>query len=223
MDVVVAEPVAEVAEEAEVANEDYPARAATRPFSRLTAACLLLAILSLLGVYSMTFLKGPVLTLSRFNTTGFHPPVLESSVSALQLILIFSVTAVAVVLAFVGLLVALLTRRFGPPALLTTYPALVLSALLLGILGLLFMGQLGKLAKEEVQWQQKLRMAPGFLSISPGLDVVIPMAAAGAATLLLLVAILLIHRSLWARIVTSVVALLVLALGAGLLFFVRTT
>jgi hypothetical protein len=232
--VVVAEPpvveaeMAEEAEEAEVADEDYPRQAVVAPrrFSWVTAVLYLLAILSLLGIASIPLLKGPVTTLSGPNTAGLRPPNLESSVNSTGLVIILGMVAVAVLLAVAGFLVSLLTRDFGLPALLSAYPAVILAGLLLGFLAILLVAQLQTIEKEEarIKAPQFGRPAPAglTLSISPGQDLVIPTGAAAAATLLLTLTILLMHRSLWARIVFGCLAFLGLALGAGFIYLGST-
>jgi hypothetical protein len=60
------------------------------------------------------------------------------------------------------------------------------------------------------------------VKIEQGLQVLVPLAATAAATLLFMITIALIHRSLWARILGPCLLLLLVAAEAGFVYLGST-
>jgi hypothetical protein len=118
-------------------------------------------------------------------------------------------------LAAVGLLVSLLTRNFGIVSLLIAYPAVIASGVLVLFCGIGLLTRLTEIDKAEAA----VARIPGLtVNMTVGMDVMAATGSAAAAMLLFTLAILMIHRRLWARIVFAVLALL----GVGLLGLLLT-
>jgi hypothetical protein len=210
-------------EEPVVAEPDEEGKQPGGSFSWGKAAVLLLGILSLAGVASMRYLPGA----SAKETYGAqspggarvldHPPAKnENREKLLNIFFIVSVSTAG--LALFGFVLSLVRKQLGLAALLTAYPAVLASG---GILVLCTIGLLAQLDEIE-RHRGMVTREKGTLDAHPGLDLYAGVGSAGAATVLLAVAILLIHRRLWARIVFGTLAVLGLLGAAGFIYLAKT-
>jgi hypothetical protein len=197
-------------------DEDYKKPVGT--FSWGKAAVLLLGIFALGGVAAIPYLPGPSYkaTLSSSKEVDMSPPKNERYQKLLNIL--FLVSASGAGLALLGFVISLARKRLGLAALLTAYPAVLASG---GILVLCTMGVLAQMDEIE-QMRKVLARDNTTLTGRPGLDLYTGVGCAGAATILLAVAILLIHRSLWARILFGSFAVLGLLGAAGFIYLAKT-
>jgi hypothetical protein len=207
----------EAAEEAEDAEEE-PAAAVSdgRRFSGLTAFLYLLGILGLLGVAAMPFLPGPEVAAS-----GPDPVAVRAFKDNMQKnigikedkrFLVTAVPAAVAALALIALLVSVFTRNFGIVAFLLSYPVWIAS-----LVGLLFALAILNIqttdAKEAPKAKNPVPGVTGY-SVTVGQSAYVGVASAGVAVLFFTLAIPLMHRSRWSRIVFGVLAVLGLG-GVG--------
>jgi outer membrane biosynthesis protein TonB len=208
----------EAAEEAEEAEEEAGAVSDGRRFSGLTAFLYLLGILGLLGVAAIPFLPGPEVTASGPNPVAvkaFKDNMQKSvGIKEDKRLLVTAVPAAVAALALIALLVSVFTRNFGIVAFLLSYPAWIAS--LVGLLFTLVILNLQmKDASEAPKYKNPAQGVTGW-SMTVGQSAYVGVASAGAAALFFTLAIPLMHRSRWSRIVFGVLAVLGLG-GVGLI------
>jgi hypothetical protein len=193
-------------------DEDRPAPSAGERFKWPAAVTLALAALGLLGVAAMPFLPGPQLTLTGAlaNQKGLFPNPGWGMKDELKPYVI-AIPCVVAGLVLLGLVLAVLQRRFSVIAFLTTYPAAAVTAVLLLILSIGLAVRLKDVKDvEKVVAAQKARVPPavaaqlGTASITVGTSVVVAFGCAAAAFVLLCLSLPLMHRAKWAKVVSAV-------------------
>jgi hypothetical protein len=216
------------AEDEEDEARPAPPKPAREKFKWLAAVVLALGALSLLGVMAISLLPGAELT-----ATGIYAKVAGGNKTAgipeEAKPYLIAIPCVLAGIAFVGLLVALLRRRFGIVTLLTTYPVAVATAPLLLFLAIGLSARLDVVSKfkRDIAAQRAQAGAAadtlGTASISVGQDVVVAFTCGAVAFVLLCLSLPLMHRARWAKIISAVVVALGWLVEGGLLaliFFV---
>jgi hypothetical protein len=210
-------------------GEDRPVSPSVRErFKWLPAVTLALGALGLLGGTAVALLPGAELT-----ATGIYAKAVGTKTTAgipeetkPYLIAIFCVLAG---LALLGLLVALLRRRFGIITPLLTYVAAIATApmLLFLAIGLSARQEVVRKFQQDIATQRAQAGAAadtlGTASVTVGQDVVVSFACVAVAFVLLCLSLPLMHRARWAKIVSAVVVGLGWLVEGGLLaliFFV---
>jgi hypothetical protein len=209
----------EVTDESVTAEPDYPVRPPST-FSWGKAALLLLGIVALAGVMFMRFLPGPKVVLtgtvqgvSQEELQAKTDPRTDADYARVTKVLML-IGGAAAGLVLLGFIVSFATGKLGLAALLTIYPALLGCIVLLIALSAFTLGQVQ--GAEFVNDRFQREKVPAVLKL--GLDVYTALSCAGAATIVLSLALLVIHRRLWAKIVSAVVIVLALLAAGGIIY-----
>jgi hypothetical protein len=208
------------------AGEEDEGRPAPPParekFKWPAAAALALGMLSLLGIAAMPFLEGPKVTAT--GDIANSPLFKGQTIKGIKPEAKPWVIAVPVALAAfagVGLLIAFLQRRFSIVPLLTTYPVVLVTGALFLFLTLGLKRELGDAQKQNETFQRlKQQGMNGDVSVTVGQYLWVGAISVTAALVFFSLALPLMHKRTWAKIVSSILLAVAWAVGVILVVFV---
>jgi hypothetical protein len=189
--------------------------AAVRPFSRATAVVYLLGILALAAVAAAPFLPSRSYSVVGTKPERLNFPTNPRLVKPAVVPYAAGLPAGVALLAAVGLVAALRARHFGPLALLAGYAGLLAAGLLLLAAGLclrLHQGEIGGFT--NIVGYGGITGANIRGSLGP--DIWVALGGSAAAALCFLAAVVAVHRSAGPRVLVTVVAVVLLFMGAFL-------
>jgi hypothetical protein len=194
---------------ADLADEDEAPAPAGARFSWATALVYVLGVVSLLAVCAAPFLPGVSAEFTGPGAANLSARR-QATFKEDKILFVIALPAAAAGLALAGLLAGLFRRRFSVPTLLLTYPAAILSLVILILATVAFRTIPESLAAEA---QASIKTPGVQVTVKPGIDLYTAVAAAGAAALFLLIAVVLTLRRTWSRSIFIVLEVLLLSFG----------